>query len=262
MEHIQIMLKIMASHDATVATLLLHGEPGCGKSFFARSFAKSWGAELIFTQCYTGFGEEKLLLDFDPAIMADAISARGTSQGLDALKQGILTRGLIASQTGKVVIVLDELDKASPSTDAFLLSFLQDCEINDPILGHVKGVRENLVVICTSNGNREFEDALARRWVNVGMKFPSKEEMKNILNHMMPNQRHMVGHAISFLYNYRNLPVKKTLVQNEIVRMVEVLTRLPKTVAMQIAPTMVSPYPEDIKLAERLITHFVGQICK
>ena len=262
MEHIQIMLKIMASHDATVATLLLHGEPGCGKSFFARSFAKSWGAELIFTQCYTGFGEEKLLLDFDPAIMADAISARGTSQGLDALKQGILTRGLIASQTGKVVIVLDELDKASPSTDAFLLSFLQDCEINDPILGHVKGVRENLVVIVTSNGNREFEDALARRWVNVGMKFPSKEEMKNILNHMMPNQRHMVGHAISFLYNYRNLPVKKTLVQNEIVRMVEVLTRLPKTVAMQIAPTMVSPYPEDIKLAERLITHFVGQICK
>lgn len=256
------MLSVMAQHDVTVATLLLEGEPGCGKSYFARAFAKYWKAELFFTQCYVGFGEDKLLFDFDPSIMADAISARGTASGREALKQGVLSRGLIASKTGKVVIVLDELDKSSNSTDAFLLSFLQDCEINDPILGTIKGVRENLVVICTSNGNRDFEDALSRRWVRIPMEFPSKDEMKTILQSMMPNQRHLIGHAVGFLYSYRGLTCKKTLVQNEVVRIVEVCTRLPKAVAMELAPTLVSPFKEDREKAARLISNFLGNICK
>ena len=257
-----LLLATMAQFDVTVATLLLEGEPGCGKSYFARSFSKYWGATLLFTQCYTGFGEEKLLFDFDPSIMADAISSRGTAAGREALKQGILTRGLLASQQGRVVIVLDELDKSSPSTDAFLLSFLQDCELNDPILGNIKGVRENLVVICTSNGNRAFEDALSRRWVNFQMEFPSREEMKVILQAMMPNQRHLVGHAVSFLYSYRALGCQKTLVQNEVVRFVEVCSRLPKTVAAAVAHSLVSPHKEDIVKAKSLINNFLSQICK
>ena len=252
----------MAAYDVTVATLLLEGEPGCGKSYFARSFSKYWGATLLFTQCYTGFGEEKLLFDFDPSIMADAISARGTASGREALKQGILTRGLLASKKGRVVIVLDELDKSNSSTDAFLLAFLQDCEINDPILGNIKGNRENLVVLCTSNGNRAFEDALSRRWINIQMEFPTPDEMKAILGAMMPNQRHLVGHAVSFLYSYRKLGCQKTLVQNEIVRFVEVCSRLPKSVAVQVATSLITPHKGDAEKAAKLISNFLSQVCK
>lgn len=265
--HLQnfLLLEGMAVWDNTVASMLLEGEPGVGKTYFTKKFAEYWNAKTIFCQCYVGFGKDQFLYDFDPAALVEAVSPRGSLTGKDALRQGYLIQALNHSKKQKTLLVIDEFDKSTTACDAFLLDFLQSCRLTDPILGEIVGVKENLIVLFTSNGNREFEDALSRRWVVNVMKFPEKKEFTNIINNMLGDSINELGKhgeelikmLCASVIKYRNANPKKKLVQNEVFRIAKFLIHAKKNEirphAKEILPMLISPHEKDREIFDSLV---------
>jgi MoxR-like ATPase len=206
-----------------VPSMLIFGEPGAGKTSFAKYLSTQLEAELIFAPCYDGVGVEQLVYNWDLGTLVDAMTDEKTS-GRDAMKDGYLLQALKKSNDRKVVLLIDEIDKAKPSVDTFLLSYLQECFLNDPITGPIHGNKNNLVVIFTSNKRRELEDALDRRFTLIReFHFPSKNELRDQVKMMInvPYNETKFNFIIDLAISYRSLEVKKKPSQNQIADLIQ-----------------------------------------
>ena len=108
-----------------VASILLEGDPGSGKTFLSEVFSKFLGenTEYIYTQCVEETNSDRLIATYNvPAIV------KGEAD--KALAAGILTRAITLANEGKnVVLTIDELDKAREALDSYFLDFLQSGKI-------------------------------------------------------------------------------------------------------------------------------------
>lgn len=208
-----------------VPSMLLFGEPGAGKTSFAKHLAIELNAELIFAPCYDGVSAEQLVYNWDLGTLVDAMTDENTS-GKDAMKDGYLLQALRRSNTHRVVLLIDEIDKAKPSVDTFLLSYMQECLLNDPLTGVVTGNKNNLFVIFTSNKRRELEDALDRRISLIReFHFPQRSELiqqvKLMLN--VPYNETKFNFLIDLVLQYRTLEVQKKPSQNQVADLIQEL---------------------------------------
>jgi MoxR-like ATPase len=142
LQDISYIKYLMNNPTVCVPSMLLFGEPGAGKTSFAKFLASELQAELIFAPCYDGVSSEQLVFNWDLGTLVDAMTDENTS-GRDAMKDGYLLQALKKSQTHKVVLLIDEIDKAKPSVDTFLLSYMQECLLNDPLTGVIHGNKIN-----------------------------------------------------------------------------------------------------------------------
>lgn len=208
-----------------VPSMLIFGEPGAGKTSFAKHLSEVLNAELIFAPCYDGVGAEQLVFNWDLGTLVDAMTDEETS-GRQAMKDGYLLQALKKSNTHKVVLLIDEIDKAKPSVDTFLLSYLQECLLNDPLTGVVKGNKKNLFVIFTSNKRRELEDALDRRFSLIReFFFPERAELVRQVKLMLnvPYNETKFNYLIDLVLAYRKLDVEKKPSQNQIADLIQEL---------------------------------------
>jgi MoxR-like ATPase len=205
--------------------MLLFGEPGAGKTSFAKHLATELDAELIFAPCYDGVAADQLVYNWDLGTLVDAMTDEAT-KGREAMKDGYLLQALRKSNDHKVVLLIDEVDKAKPSVDTFLLSYMQECMLNDPITGLVKGNKNNLFIVLTSNKRRELEDALDRR-INMirEFTFPVKSELIQQVK-MMVNvdyNESKFNFLIDLVLEYRALDVSRKPSQNQIADLIQEL---------------------------------------
>lgn len=157
-----------------ISALLLDGPPGCGKTFLAKILAKKLNAKLLQFQFFPGCGREDLILDL-------AIGQSGERT------HGVLLTAMTLSKTQKVVLLLDELDKAEPRVDSFLLTFLNEGSLLVPQIGEFIANRENLLVVITKNDERDASTALIRRCRTVQMRWPIPEVESKIFRQRYPN---------------------------------------------------------------------------
>ena len=222
---IQYVKYLLGNPTVCVPSMLLFGEPGAGKTSFAKYLATELEAELIFAPCYDGVAADQLVYNWDLGTLVDAMTDEQT-KGREAMKDGYLLQALRKSNEHKVVLLIDEVDKAKPSVDTFLLSYMQECMLNDPITGVVKGNKNNLFVVLTSNKRRELEDALDRRISMIReFKFPGKEELiqqvKMMLN--VDYNESKFNFLIDLVLEYRKLGVSKKPSQNQIADLIQEL---------------------------------------
>lgn len=222
---VQYVKYLLGSPTVCVPSMLLFGEPGAGKTSFAKYLATELGAELIFAPCYDGVAADQLVYNWDLGTLVDAMTDEAT-KGREAMKDGYLLQALRRSNDHKVVLLIDEVDKAKPSVDTFLLSYMQECMLNDPITGVVKGNKNNLFVVLTSNKRRELEDALDRRISMIReFKFPAKDELiqqvKMMLN--VDYNESKFNFLIDLVLDYRRLDVSKKPSQNQIADLIQEL---------------------------------------
>ena len=222
---IQYVKYLLSNPTVCVPSMLLFGEPGAGKTSFAKHLATELEAELIFAPCYDGVAADQLVYNWDLGTLVDAMTDEQT-KGREAMKDGYLLQALRKSNEHKVVLLIDEVDKAKPSVDTFLLSYMQECMLNDPITGVVKGNKNNLFVVLTSNKRRELEDALDRRISMIReFKFPGKEELiqqvKMMLN--VDYNESKFNFLIDLVLEYRKLGVSKKPSQNQIADLIQEL---------------------------------------
>lgn len=170
-----------------VSAMLLDGPPGTGKTYLAEKLANVIDAEILFFQFYRGAGKEELLYDLDISRIIQGMSGSYVPKDFGEIcSLGILPKAAHISQEKKCILVLDEFDKSHPSTDAFLLDFLQYGRLSIPHIGELKVNTSNLMVVLTKNDERELSEPLLRRCRIVRMSFPDSDTETYMLKKSVP----------------------------------------------------------------------------
>jgi MoxR-like ATPase len=206
--------------------LLVEGPAGVGKTELSRALAAATGRSFLRLSCYEGLDESKALYDWDYAkqmLTTQLVREHLIGEGGDpidrALEVGasffdrrfLVRRPLLQALESKQpsVLLLDEVDRADPEFEAFLLEFLADFAVTIPEVGRIEA-RHKPFVLLTTNGTREMTDALRRRCFFAYVDYPSPEREIAILEAKVPGiDRALVARVVGFLQRLRTLPLKK-----------------------------------------------------
>jgi MoxR-like ATPase len=170
---LQVDAAVRDMGNSYISALLLEGPPGCGKTYLAKYLAHKLSAEFILFQFFPGASREDLLLDL-------ALGANGQRA------PGVLLTAMRQSKEKKVVLLLDELDKADVRVDAFLLTLLNEASLLIPQIGQVDADSRNLLMVIAKNDQRDASGPLLRRCRCVFMAWPKPEIEVKILQQKLP----------------------------------------------------------------------------
>lgn len=212
--------------------LLAEGPAGVGKTELAKAYAKAAGLPLIRLQCYEGLDESKALYEWEYAkqmlytqLLRDKLSqiletTGSLTEAADRLGQEedvffserfLLARPLLQAVTSetKVVLLIDEIDRADAEFEAFLLEILSDFQVSVPELGTIEA-KHRPVVFLTSNNTRELSEALKRRCLYLFVDYPNHESELNIVRMRVPEMsEELASQTVQVVQSLRGLDLKK-----------------------------------------------------
>ncbi|QIE47413.1 MoxR family ATPase [Pseudohalocynthiibacter aestuariivivens] len=180
----------VATQDLTVAVnaavtlerpLLVKGEPGTGKTELARQVARGLGLKMIEWNIKSTTRAHQGLYEYD-AVSRLRDSQLGEEKVHDVanyIRPGKLWQAFTADQ--KVVLLIDEIDKADIEFPNDLLQELDKMEFHVYETGETIAARQRPIVIITSNNEKELPDAFLRRCFFHYIRFPDMDTMKKIV---------------------------------------------------------------------------------
>jgi MoxR-like ATPase len=218
--------------DRLEKPILVEGPAGVGKTELARAFALASGRTLIRLQCYEGLDEAKALYEWEYAkqllytqLLRDRLGetiggATTLAEAADRIaKEGnvffserfLLRRPILQAVTsdGPVLLLVDEIDKADPELEAFLLEVLSDYAVSIPELGTFRASAPPRVVL-TSNAARDLSDALRRRCLHLHIDYPTRERELAIVRARAPEVRESLARqVVAAVASLRTMDLKK-----------------------------------------------------
>ena len=192
--------------------LLLEGEAGVGKTDLAKSLSKIFSRPLIRLQCYEGLDMSSAAYEWNFAAQMISIQ-KGDSENIYS-KKYLQERPLLKSISAKKeedfpILLIDEIDRADPPFEAFLLEVLSDWQITIPEIGTIQA-KEPPIVIITSNRTREVHDALKRRCLYHFVDYPDVQQELKILQSRIPNiNEELLISIINFVKEIRKIELFK-----------------------------------------------------
>jgi len=187
--------------------LLVKGEPGTGKTELARQVAASLGLPLMEWHVKSTTRAVQGLYEYD------AVSRLRDSQLGDARVQDVanyIRRGPLGrafEAPGKVVLLIDEIDKADIEFPNDLLQELDRMEFFVYETGETVKARQRPVVIITSNNEKELPDAFLRRCFFHYIRFPDPETLARIVDVHFPGiKASLVRVALTQFFEIRETP--------------------------------------------------------
>jgi MoxR-like ATPase len=212
--------------------LLLEGEAGVGKTEAAKAIAACLSSKLIRLQCYEGLDVAHAVYEWNYTRQLLHIRA---AQDAGAVEEDelfgpkfLIRRPLLEaiSSSERVVLLIDEIDRADDEFEAFLLEMLSDFQITVPEIGTIRAERRP-VVILTSNRTRELHDALKRRCLFHWIGHPSSEREVEIVRLRVPGvPERLAEQAVAFVQRLRHLDLAKSPGVAETVDWAEALAAL------------------------------------
>jgi MoxR-like ATPase len=198
--------------------VLIEGPAGVGKTEMAKALADATNRRLIRLQCYEGLDEGKALYEWKYAkqllytqllkerigeLIADAPSLPEAVSRIAGQDDAFFSYRFLAPRPllqaiqadDEVVLLVDEVDKAEPEFEAFLLEVLSDFQVSVPELGTITAKHIPLVVL-TSNNARELSDGLKRRCLHLFVDFPAPAEELEIIRLKVPEIPKKLAEAV------------------------------------------------------------------
>ncbi len=168
-----------------------------------------YGKQLLYTQLLKDHLGERLrhAATLDSALheLEDVDDAFFSERFLEARP---LLRALQAP--GGAVLLVDEVDKADPEFEAFLLELLSDYQVTIPELGTVVATVPPVVVL-TSNATRELGEALKRRCLHLHIDYPDAQLEARIVDVRVPGVDALLRKKlVAFVQGLRELELKKS----------------------------------------------------
>ncbi len=180
----------VATEDLTMAVnaavtlerpLLVKGEPGTGKTELARQVSTALGLPMIEWHIKSTTKAQQGLYEYD-AVSRLRDSQLGDEKVHDVanyIKRGKLWQAFAAD--GKVVLLIDEIDKADIEFPNDLLQELDKMEFHVYETGETVAAKIRPIVIITSNNEKELPDAFLRRCFFHYIRFPEVETLRKIV---------------------------------------------------------------------------------
>ena len=246
--------------------VLVEGPAGAGKTELAKVIAAMLGTELIRLQCYEGLDEAHALYEWNYQKQLMRLQADRNAEtpweelsshifSRDYLLERPLLRAIVAPH--RVVLLIDEVDKADEEFEAFLLEVLAEYQVSVPELGTITAV-ERPVVVLTSNQRRELSEALKRRCLHLSLEFPSVEKEREIIALKVPElDERLRAKVAEFVAGLRRLGLRKAPSIAETLDWARALVALrireldPESVRRTLAALL--KHDEDVRKAETKI---------
>ncbi|MEM9709082.1 MAG: MoxR family ATPase [Pseudomonadota bacterium] len=187
--------------------LLVKGEPGTGKTELARQVATSLGLDLIEWHVKSTTRAAQGLYEYD-AVSRLRDSQLGEAKVADVknyIRPGKLWEAFVAPE--RVVLLIDEIDKADIEFPNDLLQELDRMEFHVYETGETVAARERPIVIITSNNEKDLPDAFLRRCFFHYIRFPDADTLRAIVDLHLPGiKERLVATALTQFYEIRETP--------------------------------------------------------
>ena len=178
--------------------LLLEGRVGVGKTALARTLAAGLGRRLLALHCHEGLDLSHAVYEWN--VPAQLLELRLTQVAKDKGGPGVvpdlfdprflirrpLLEALTPDPAGPPVLLIDEVDRADPAFEAYLLEFLADFAVTVPEAGTIEAASPPIVII-TSNRTRPVSDALKRRCLYHFIADPNATTERRIVEARAPS---------------------------------------------------------------------------
>jgi MoxR-like ATPase len=198
--------------------LLIEGPAGAGKTEIGKVMAATLQTDLVRLQCYEGLDEAKALYEWNYQkqllrVQADRVQDLSWDEVTQHVfsREYLLERPLLRAVTTdhKVVLLIDEVDKADEEFEAFLLEVLSEFQVSIPEIGTIKAQHRPAVVL-TSNRAREISEALKRRCLYLYLDFPGVDIEREIIRLKIPELGERLRDQVArFVNGLRKLDLRK-----------------------------------------------------
>ena len=206
----------IASDDLAVAVnaavtlqrpLLVKGEPGTGKTELARQVAASLGLPMLEWNVKSTTKAQQGLYEYDAVsrLRDSQLGEARVHEVRNYIRKGKLWQAFEAE--GRVVLLIDEIDKADIEFPNDLLQELDRMEFHVYETGETIRARHRPVVIITSNNEKELPDAFLRRCFFHYIRFPDAETLRAIVEVHFPGIKEgLLAAALTQFFEIRETP--------------------------------------------------------